>query len=127
VEKAPQESAFTLAEVIAALKGASLVREGEVGTSAEAAARGLAGLPAGLWDRLRRALFTRIRLGRREKPLGQILREVNWVDRQELDQAEAEVLATGAPLGKLLLDRGLISPETLKTARRIQEETGEPL
>jgi len=103
------------------------VREEEVGTSAEAAARGLAGLPAGLWDRLRRALFTRIRLGRREKPLGQILREVNWVDRQELDQAEAEVAATGAPLGKLLLDRGLISPETLKTARRIQEETGEPL
>jgi len=37
------------------------------------------------------------------------------------------VAQTGAPLGKLLLDRELITADTLRTARRIQEKTGEPL
>lgn len=118
----------TLAEVVEALKEAALVREGEVTRPEEGASAGEpVVLSAGLWDRLRRALFTRVRVAGREKPLAEILREANWVDPEELARAEAEAARTGGALGKVLLDRGLISPETLQTARRIQERTGQPL
>ena len=127
--RAAPGSADTLAEVVAALKRAALVREEEVTPPGgeEAPAQEPAALSAGLWDRLRRALFTRVRVGGREKPLAEILREAHWVDPEELARAEAEVAGTAGALGKLLLDRGLISPETLRTARRIQQETDQPL
>jgi len=128
VPEASEETRPTLRAIVEALQKAALVREAEVTVPADSAtAREPAALPAGLWDRLRRALFTRVRLGRREKALAEILREAHWVDAEELDQAEAEVAETGIPLGKLLVDRGLISLETLNTARRIQEKTGQPL
>ncbi|MCK4300207.1 MAG: Flp pilus assembly complex ATPase component TadA [Planctomycetes bacterium] len=125
--RTPEQAGPTLEDTIEALRKAALVREEEVILPAEAGVEEPAALAAGLWDRLRRALFTRVRLGRREKALSEILREAHWVEPSELDRAEAEVAATGEPLGKLLVDRGLIGLETLNTARRIQEETGQPL
>jgi len=122
-----QEGRPTLEEVISALAKAALIREEEVTVAPEVAGEEPTALATGLWDRLRQALFTRVRLGRREKSLVEILRAVNWVDRGELDRAEQEGEETGLPLGKLLLDRGLVSPETLQTARKIQERTGQPL
>ncbi len=117
----------TLQEVVTALQEAALIRAEEVTLSPEAAPTEPVALAPGLWSRLRRALFTRVRLGPRHKPLADILREAHWVDPEELDRAEREVSEDGQPLGKLLVDRGLISLETLQTARRIQQETGQPL
>ena len=70
----------TLQEVVTALQEAALIRAEEVALSPEAAPTEPIALAPGLWSRLRRALFTRVRLGPRHKPLADILREAHWVD-----------------------------------------------
>ena len=75
--RTPEQAGPTLQDTIEALRKAALVREEEVILPAEAGAEEPAALAAGLWDRLRRALFTRVRLGRREKALAEILRDRN--------------------------------------------------